>query len=157
MTSSGLLWHSTAADGILQGGDRKRQENRKRQSQSEMWGSALTDHSVKENHVIDWESAKIVEKEREDLARGIKEAGNYQTWTEMRGDTIYPIYMTTSLGRPHTPRGGGRAKTTEDGTVQSPPCSIPSAAVLCHNSPEEVTWLVMKIWHARTFYCLSLN
>ena len=48
--------------------------DRKRQSQSEMWGSALTDQAVKENHVIDWESAKIVEKEREDLARGIKEA-----------------------------------------------------------------------------------
>ena len=45
-----------------------------RWSQSEMWGSALTDHAVKENHVIDWESAMIVEKEREDLARGIKEA-----------------------------------------------------------------------------------
>ena len=29
--------------------------------------------------------------------------------------------------------------------VLSPPCSDPSAAVLCHNSPEEVTWLVMKI------------
>ncbi len=48
--------------------------DQKRQSQSEMWGSALTDHSVKENHIIDWESAKIIEKEREDLARGIKEA-----------------------------------------------------------------------------------
>ena len=48
--------------------------DRKRQSQSEMWGSALTDHSVKENHVINWESARIVEKERDDLARGIKEA-----------------------------------------------------------------------------------
>ena len=39
-----------------------------------MWGSALTDHAVKENLVIDWESATIVEKEREDLARDIKEA-----------------------------------------------------------------------------------
>ena len=49
--------------------------DRKRQSQSEIWGSALTDHAVKENHVIDWESAKIVEKEREDgVARGIREA-----------------------------------------------------------------------------------
>ena len=48
--------------------------DRKRQSQSEMWSSALTDHSVKENHVINWESARIVEKERDDLARGIKEA-----------------------------------------------------------------------------------
>ena len=37
--------------------------DRKRQSQSEMWGSALTDHSVKENHDINWESAKIVERE----------------------------------------------------------------------------------------------
>ena len=55
-----------------------------------------------------------------------------------------PIYMTPSLGRPHTPRGRGRAKTTEVSTVQSSPCSKPSAAVLCHNSPEEVTWLVMK-------------
>ena len=48
--------------------------DRKRQSQSEMWGSALTDHSVKENHVINWESARMIEKERDDLARGIKEA-----------------------------------------------------------------------------------
>ena len=32
------------------------------------------DHAAKENHVIDWESTKIVEKEREDLARGIKKA-----------------------------------------------------------------------------------
>ena len=63
----------------------------------------------------------------------------------MRGDTIYPIYRTTSLGHPHTPRGGLRAKTTEVGTVLSLPCSNPSAAVLCHNSPEEVIWLVMKI------------
>ena len=63
----------------------------------------------------------------------------------MRGDTIYPIYTTTPLGQPHTPRGGGKAKTAEVGTVLSPPCSNPSAVVLCHNSPEEVTWLVMKI------------
>ena len=36
-------------------------------------------------------------------------------------------------------------KFSEVGTVLSPPCSNPSAAVLCHNSPEEVIWLVMKI------------
>ena len=47
--------------------------DRKRQSQSEMWCSALTDHALKENH-IDWESAKIIDKEQEDQARGIKEA-----------------------------------------------------------------------------------
>ena len=48
--------------------------DRKRQSQTEMWGSAITDHAIKENHLIDWDSAKIVEKERDDQARGIKEA-----------------------------------------------------------------------------------
>ena len=36
--------------------------DRKRQSQSEMWGSALMDHSVKENHVIDGKSAKKKKK-----------------------------------------------------------------------------------------------
>ena len=48
--------------------------DRKRQSQTEMWGSAITDHTMKENHVIDWDSAKIVERERDDQARGVKEA-----------------------------------------------------------------------------------
>ena len=57
--------------------------DRKRQSQSEMWGSALTDHAVKENHVIDWESAKIVEKEREDLARGHKRSDIHPQITKL--------------------------------------------------------------------------
>ena len=39
--------------------------DRKRQSETEMWGSAITDHTMKENHDIDWDSAKIVERERE--------------------------------------------------------------------------------------------
>ena len=39
-----------------------------------MWGSAITDHTMKENHVIDWDSAKIVERERDDQARSVKEA-----------------------------------------------------------------------------------
>ena len=29
---------------------------------------------MKENHVIDWDNAKIVERERDDQARGVKEA-----------------------------------------------------------------------------------
>ena len=58
----------------------------------------------------------------------------------MRGDTIYPICTITSLpgppwgGRTHLDVGG-RAKTTEVGTVPSPPCSNPSAAVRRHNKP----------------------
>ncbi len=48
--------------------------DKRKQSESEYWGSALTDHSIKENHVIDWDSAKIIDKERDNQARGIKEA-----------------------------------------------------------------------------------
>ena len=62
-------------------------------------------------------------------------SGSYQTWTEMTGDTICPICTITSLGHQQAPRGGRGAKTTEVGTVQSLPCSNPSAAVLCHNKP----------------------
>ena len=37
-------------------------------------GISYHDHTMKENHVIDWDSAKIVERERDDQARGVKEA-----------------------------------------------------------------------------------
>jgi hypothetical protein len=46
-----------------------------RQSTSELRNkSAITDHVVKENHVINWDSARIVSKESDEFARGIKEA-----------------------------------------------------------------------------------
>ena len=112
--------------------------DKKRQSQSEMWALALTDHSVKENHVINWESARIVEKERDNLARGIKQAIYIRKLPNLNRDEgryhLSHLYIT-SLVHPHAPRKGGRAKTTEVGTVLSPPCSNPSAAVLCHNKP----------------------
>ena len=38
-----------------------------------MWSSAITDHALKENHAIDWDSAKIVRKERDDQTRGKNE------------------------------------------------------------------------------------
>ena len=46
--------------------------NRKRQSETEMWGSAITDHTMKENHAVDWDSAKIVERERETKLGALK-------------------------------------------------------------------------------------
>ena len=48
---------------------------------------------------------------------------------------IYPICTITSLGWSHAKSGGEGAKTTEVGTLPSPPCSNPSAAVLSHNKP----------------------
>ena len=36
--------------------------------------SAITDHAVEENHVIDWEKAKVVDREAQQQTRWIKEA-----------------------------------------------------------------------------------
>ena len=36
--------------------------------------SAVTDHSVQENHVIDWQQVKIVDREQDRKTRWIKEA-----------------------------------------------------------------------------------
>ena len=58
--------HRTETEKVSQGTVFTR--DKKRQSQSEMWSSVTTDHAV------DWDSAKIVNKERDDQARGIKEA-----------------------------------------------------------------------------------
>ena len=86
-----------------------------------MWGSAPTDHSVKENHVIDWESDKIGEKEREDLAQGIKEAIYIYiyimklpnlNWEEGR---YYLSHLYDNLlgGSPSTSRGGREQRLQE--------------------------------------------
>ena len=55
-------------------------------SQTEMWGSAITDHAMQENHLIDWKSARIIEKERDDKARGIKEAVHIRILPNMNRD-----------------------------------------------------------------------
>ena len=34
----------------------------------------ITDHAVKENHVIDWERVKVIEREKDRQTRLIKEA-----------------------------------------------------------------------------------
>ena len=62
------------------------QETRKKLSQTEMWGSAITDHAMQENHLIDWESTRIIEKERDDKARGEKEAVHIRILPNMNRD-----------------------------------------------------------------------
>ena len=59
--------HRTEAEKVTNG--MRYTRDRKRQSQTEMWGSAITDHTMKENHVTDWDSAKIVERERDDQVK----------------------------------------------------------------------------------------
>ena len=46
----------------------------RKKSQSEISKSAITDHAKQHNHIINWDSAKIVAKEADWRLRGIKEA-----------------------------------------------------------------------------------
>ena len=46
----------------------------RKQSETDRWKSAITDHVCQNNHVIDWESARLVEREGDWKTRGIKEA-----------------------------------------------------------------------------------
>ena len=46
----------------------------RKESLTERHKSALTDHAMRENHVIDWDNIKIVEKESDRKTRHIKEA-----------------------------------------------------------------------------------
>ena len=48
----------------------------RKQSVGERSKSAIADHVCQENHVIDWDSAKVVQREGDWLVRGIKEAIN---------------------------------------------------------------------------------
>ena len=47
---------------------------KRKESVDRMHKSAITDHSVSKNHVIDWENTRIKAREDDTLKRGIKEA-----------------------------------------------------------------------------------
>ena len=40
--------------------------------------SAITDHALEENHVIDWDKAKVVDREAQRQTRWIKESGRHR-------------------------------------------------------------------------------
>ena len=63
-----------------------RHYTRKERSQSvtEMNKSAITDHTVQENHVIDWEGTRVVDRESHAMSRRVKEA----IWIRREGDTM---------------------------------------------------------------------
>ena len=50
--------------------------------------SAITDHVCNENHVIDWENAKVIDRESD-------KAGRWRTWIKMRGATNWATYGTS--------------------------------------------------------------
>ena len=57
----------------ISGGMRFTRGNRKL-SEKERWSSAITDHIVHKNHVMNWDSAKLRQRESDWKVRGIKEA-----------------------------------------------------------------------------------
>ena len=60
--------------------------SKRKESLTEMNKSAITDHVARENHIIDWENAKILDKEENKKARWIKEA----IWIRSKDNTIIP-------------------------------------------------------------------
>ena len=48
--------------------------------------SAITDHVMQNNHVIDWDSARIVEREADWVTRGMKEAIKIRSTANMNRD-----------------------------------------------------------------------
>ena len=71
--------------------------SKRKESLTEMNKSAITDHVAKENHIIDWENAKILDKEENKKARWIKEA----IWIRSKDNTMNRdggrTYSVTSL------------------------------------------------------------
>jgi len=63
--------------------------------------SAITDHAVEENHVIDWDKAKVVDREGQRQTRWIKEAGTLDqedTDVDESGCRILPTQPHTGPG-----------------------------------------------------------
>ena len=49
-------------------------ETREKLSTSEQHKSAITDHVAQENHLIDWEGAKIIDRDSNSFTRKVREA-----------------------------------------------------------------------------------
>ena len=56
----------------------------RRQSEKERSRSAITDHVLQSNHIMDWDSAKIVQREENWFVRGVKES----IWIRKTPDNI---------------------------------------------------------------------
>ena len=57
--------------------------SQRKESQTELNKSAITDHVARENHIIDWDNAKIMERESDRKARWVRES----IWIRKRGAT----------------------------------------------------------------------
>ncbi len=57
---------------------------KRKASEKEHNKSAITDHSVTNNHVIDWDGVRVVDRESDTTRRRIREA----IWIKRRGTTM---------------------------------------------------------------------
>ena len=67
-----LREHQKDCDSIPQ--ERRYTRGEKRASEQVLHKSAVTDHYVRENHLIDWENTKILDRENDRRARQVREA-----------------------------------------------------------------------------------
>jgi hypothetical protein len=67
--------------------------------------SALTDHVMRENHIINWNSAKMIKREGDWLKRGIWEAINIRQYDNFNRDEgrykLSRAYDSLLRGRQH--------------------------------------------------------
>ena len=54
--------------------DKQYTRSRKKQSQTEVHPSAITDHVAKDNHTIDWDKVKFPARDSDWTTRGVKES-----------------------------------------------------------------------------------
>ena len=58
----------------------------RKQSETDRWKSAITDHACQLNHVINWDSAKLIQRESDWFARGVREAISIRKVKNMNRD-----------------------------------------------------------------------
>ena len=92
--------------------------SKRKESLTEMNKSAITDHVARENHIIDWENAKILDKEENKKARWIKEA----IWIRSKGNTMNRdggTYLLSNIFDPLLKTTQGVKRTTSGNKTTS--------------------------------------
>ena len=90
-------------------GIRRYTRSERKTSETELNKSAVTDHVSRNNHVIDWENVKIVDRESDDRTRRIREAIHIRKEQELmnrdegghRLSHLYDVLLTTPPGEQH--------------------------------------------------------
>jgi hypothetical protein len=103
--------------------DRNFTRQKRKDSETKMNKSAITDHATSKNHVIDWEATTIRTKEGDWHRRGIAEAINIRTTPNFNRDEgrFHLPHLWDSLLQRRTETGRPRGRTTTTTAPSAPP------------------------------------